>query len=107
MAMMSELDIVRDFDRRIATLHNAMEVRNIDQLSELRLLRQELGFQLRDVRQRLTCIEKQLERPSKTDSLLEALKALGDRLWFKVAALAILATGNQQALTFLQSVWKN
>lgn len=98
MAMMSDWDVTRDIDRRIAALQSAMEVRNISHVSELRLLRQEIGFHLREVRHRLTSIEKQLERPSTTDWITESLKSLGAKLWFKVAVLAALGASNKELL---------
>lgn len=102
MAHLSDLDIVRDFDRRIAGLQNALDVRNVSQIYELRLIQQTIS----DLHKRLDRIEERLDRPSRTDTIMEALKAIPDRMWFKIAALGLLVTGNQQALEFLKGVWR-
>lgn len=93
--------VTRDFDRRIAALQSALEVRDVRELYELRMLRQTLDT----FDERLERIESRLEKAPSVDSLMGAVKALWDRTWVKLAALALLATGNKQVLELLPSVF--
>ena len=95
--MLTDLEILRDIDRRIATLQNTTDG-NLGQLrSEFHLFRQDALHYRRDILERLDELEEIAKRP------MIDWNGLWQKLWVQLIILAAFATGNKQLLDLVKS----
>lgn len=95
-----DFEILRDIDRRIAELQNTHD-RGIGNLkSELRLLHQETIHYRTGILERLDKLEKKALKP------MIDWQAVINNLWFKIAILLALATGNTQLIEIVSASFK-
>ena len=86
---LTEYQILRDIDRRIAELK-----------SEFRLFHQETIHYRTNILERLGKLEEKAERP------MIDWKPILHNLWFKLALVAALATGNTQLLDLVAAAFQ-
>ncbi len=90
MPMISEFEILRDIDRRIAELQNTTD-RNLGAIqSEFRLFRQETIHYRNGMVNRLKKLEERANKPAID------IYAIMQNLWFKVAVLMALGASNKE-----------
>lgn len=95
------VQVMMDASRRIAELQTSTE-RNLGALaSEFRLFRQETQFYRAGILKRLETLEKSAAKP------IIDWQPIIHNLWFKIALLAALASGNTQAIDMVRAIFQN
>ena len=95
-----EYEILRDIDRRIAELQNTHD-RNLGKLQlEFRLFHQETKQYHTGILDRLEKLEEAAGKP------MVDLHGIIHNLWFKLAVLAALATGNTQLIDLVRAIFQ-
>jgi hypothetical protein len=94
---LTEYEVLRDIDRRIAELQNTHD-RNLGNLkADLRLLHQDIMNSRTGILERLQKLE---EKP------VIDWQAIIQNFWFKLAVLAALATGNTQLIDLVTAAFQ-
>ena len=97
---LTNFEILRDIDRRIAELQNTHD-RNLGKLQyEFRLFHQVTTQYHTGILQRLEQLEARASKP------MIDWQALLQNMWFKVAILVALATGNTKMLELVSTIFQ-
>lgn len=97
--MISEYQVLRDIDKRIADLQNTQDNGLIGLRSEFRLFRQETHFYRANILDRLAKLEEKASKP------LIDWNGLLQKLWVQLIILAAFATGNKQLIELVKAAF--
>lgn len=105
--MISEFEILRDLDRRLATLQNTTD-NNLGSIrSEFRQFRVERHYLIGDLKRDMREICRRLDGlEEKASKPIIDWQPILQNLWFKIAVLLALATGNTQLIELVTATFQ-
>jgi hypothetical protein len=103
MALTTDFQIIRDIDRRLASLQNIQDREVWGLRTDLKLFIQETRHYRTGILERLEKLEEKAVRPVID---LQSMQALIQNLWFKLAVLLALATGNTKLIDLVSAAFQ-